>query len=366
MRMDDYKRAADRLMPSETCRNEVLNMKQTKITQKKNRKFVPLLIAAAVMAMGGGTIIAADSLGAFDQLVSVQGNTYKDERHLPKWDENNYAEIAKYAETAEQPEEITESTEETAPFEPNVIVDTESVYCDGRTLMIGITGSYVHGNRNRLGGLGFTSRFTINGKTYTETDAWEENCGFYRMESSTVCDADSYDNFSGVVTIMLADENIITEPTTVELALFNIRRGRGGTTSAAYFPDVVTLSIPVTPKPELRNTCALRMEEDGFAAEIYEISPAGIIVSSQFPDSYYRRFIDEHGCEVTQCDVGDVWYDENGTPLEGLYYTSTPDCGRSDSHTIIYSYTDTSAVTIKWYDITTQEVLHEFTFDIPE
>ncbi len=367
MNMDDYRRVADRMEPSEQCRIEVLNMKNTKITHKTNRKLVPLMIAAALAVCGGGTIIAADQLGAFDKLSSVQENTYKDERYIPKWDENNYAEIAKYIDTLETAAEPTESTSGTASAEPNVIVDTESVYCDGRTVMIGISGSYVHGNRNRINGLGFTSRFIINGKTYTETDAWDEDCGFYRMESSTVQDEDSYDNFSGVVTIMLADENIITEPTTIELELFNIRRGRGGTTSASYFPDVVKLSIPVTPQPELRNVCNLRIEEDGFAAAIYEISPAGIIVGSQFPDSYYRRFIDEHGCEITQCDVGNVWYDENGEPLEGLYYTSTPDYGDGNGdRMIIYSYTDTSAMTIKWFDITTDEVLHEYTFTLTE
>ena len=142
MNINDYKKVTDRLSPSAECRNEVLNMKKK---QKKNiklsRKGIAVIIAAAVTACGGTAVYAAEKLGAFDRMNKTLEETIVlsdgTELEKDKFAELDYNQIAQTAQTFTKP----------ISFEgEDISITIESVYCDGYTVILGLTGSLKNGN----------------------------------------------------------------------------------------------------------------------------------------------------------------------------------------------------------------------------
>lgn len=360
MNMDDYRAVTDRMQPSERCRDAVLHAKRHTITHR--RRMLPVVIAAAAMVCGGGTIIAADSLGAFDKLGFLQNSTAEDGRHLEKYDNNNYSGIAEYAQTVED----TESSEASQNF----FIETESVYCDGRTIAIGLTGKFADErlSRNR-NGVGFVCEMTINGETYSfaqvYTKEWHKDPAFYQFESCMIRDGEE-NAYSGSIVLMLADDAILTEETTADVKISSIRWGNGSITTS-YFPDVIHLSVPIVPQNDLRTICDYRQEKNGFTAAVYEISPNAVIVGSGKPDALVQEIYNaEMDMYVTHDPVVECWYDADGNRMESLSYYGTPDYGDENDHVIIFPNTGTPAMTIEWMNTETWKVLERLTFVLDE
>lgn len=364
MNMDDYRKVADRMEPSEQCRNEVLNMKKTKITHRKNRKFVPLMIAAAVAVCGGGTIIAADSLGAFDKLVGVPEKTNEKGFRYNKFDNNNYDAIAQNAAVPE--ESLTAANEKLS-------VACDSVYCDGRSLMLGLTGEFYENVMKNYNSVSFDCEVIVNGKTHELRGARDWDCGFWRLDGALYRDESRENGFTGSISIGFLDEYVITEPTMVEVRMYNIGDLNWNEPRGSRLGDDISFTVEVTPDTSLLQKPMLSMEQDGFGAKIYEISPACIIVGSTYPEWYDNNTETieyEDGTLGPKYSVHAGWYDENGDPIPPLDYTM--DLDSDGYHICPYSYADTSKITVKWFNSQNRdengnaEVLYEYTFDLTE
>lgn len=354
MNMDDYRNVADRMQPSETCRNEVLNMNR-KITQKKNRRYIPLLIAAAVAVCGTSTVLAADYFGAFEILANKHQRTYTldngEEARLDKYDNNNYAAIG---------EHLQEVTEEKIAEDQCATLYFDDVYCDGRNLVLGFTGELAEPNRRSYTVLDFDCEITINGVTYRNKDRGD-TINFYRFDSTMLMDENSRSSFTGSIVLEVAQEYEFTEPTTAEIKIRNYDPNKSVLAPSEQTSDEITLSLPLVPETDLRSKCMLSAEEDGFGAKIYEISPASIVVGSIYPKEY-----DNMGLS---CSVIALWYDENGNMMEGLTFYKSPDYG--DGYKVgLYPYTDTSKLTLKLVNKQKKDengnfpVLYEHSFDL--
>ncbi len=365
MNMDDYRRVADRMEPSEQCRIEVLNMKNTKITHKRNRKLVPLMIAAALAVCGGGTIIAADQLGAFDKLIGVQQKTDERGFSYDKYDHNNYEAIAENAETQE---ECLNAANE------KLSVACNSVYCDGRSLILGLTGEFYEDVMKNYGSVHFDCEVIVNGKTHELRGAWDWDCGFWRFDGRLYRDESRENGFNGSICLGFMDEYVITEPTMVEVRMYNIGDLNYNEPRGSRLGDDISFTVEVTPDTTLVQKPMLSMEQDGFGAKIYEISPACIMVGSTYPEWYdtnTETIVVADGGTGPKYSVHAGWYDENGNGISGLDHTQTP---YSDEgyHVFPCAYTDTSKITVKWVNVQNQdengncEVLYEYTFNLTE
>lgn len=364
MNMDDYRRAADSMEPSEHCRNEVLNMKNTRITRKKNHRMTAVLIAAAVMAAGGGMMIAADSLGTFDKLIGVQEK--KDARGFSydKYDRNNYEAIA---ENDEIPEESLSASNE------KLSVACDSVYCDGSSLILGLTGEFYENVMKDYGSVFFDCEVIVNGKTHELRGARDWDCGFWRFDGRLYRDESRENGFSGSICLGLTEEYSITEPTVIEVRMYNIGDLNWNEPRGSRLGDDVSFTVSVTPDTTLRRTPMLSMEQDGFSAKIYEISPACIMLGSSHPEWYETNtetIVYPDGTTGPKYSIHAGWYDENGNPLEPLDYTM--DLDRDGCHVCPYAYADTSRLTVKWVNVQEQDengspkVIYEYTFDLTE
>lgn len=365
MNMNDYRMVADRMQPSEHCRDEVLGMKTTKITHKKNRKFTPLLIAAAVAVCGGGMIIAADSMGAFEKLVGVPQKTDAQGFSCNKYDRNNYKAIA---ENAVIPEEITTAANE------KLSVTCDSVYCDGTSLILGLTGEFYENVMKHYEFVGFDCEITVNGRVYNLRRAWEQDCGFWRFDGSLYRDDSRENGFTGSISVGFTEEHAITEPTTVEVRMYNIGALNYNESLESRLGDDVTFTVEVTPDVALIQEPLLSMEQDGFGAKIYEISPAGIITGSIYPEWYdtnTEKIELPDGTLIPKYGVCALWYDENGNGIPGLDYTKELNYG-DGYFASPHAYSETSKITVKWVNKQQQdengnpEVLYEYTFDLTE
>lgn len=365
MNIHDYSKVTDRIEINEKCRDEVLNMKRNKkkITHKMNKKAVISIIAAAVVACGGTAAFAADYFGVFDRLDNKANGTIVNdsgkEFDVDKYDNNNYEIIGQHAEQI--PTENAALLEKT---EGNINITPESVYCDGRSLVIAITGSFADGNPTNAGYVCFDAELTINGKTYRSVD-WGNRVDFYDFTGSMVRDENETNSFTGSITITFDDKNLITEADTAELKISNILYGEYYYSSMESFGEELEMTVDIAPQTELLKKCNLTMDENGFKAKVYEVSPAMIMIGANEPETYNGMDVGLSYSPVT------LYYDENGEQIDFLEIKTLPNY-YDELHTVCLASTESSTITVKWFNKQVQdengnmELLHEYTFDISE
>lgn len=316
MNMNDYRKVTDRIEPSERCREEIFNMsKRRKNHIRLNKKGVAAIVAVAVAACGGTAVFAADKLGAFDKLRNIRERTVTTddgrEFSINKFEHKNYDKIADNAEILSEP--ITENTE-------NISISVDSVYCDGKTIILGITGSLADGNPEDYGFINLAPELEINGRKYKDYEDITQRNGYM------VADEGLTNSFTGSITFVLAENEKLTEPTEITVCMNDIL------CSEKYFTDSVsidgmTLTATVTPDTALMNNCNIVKSEDGFTATIYDISPAMMTVGYDYPIEYD---LNEETIEIEECGkmieipkyfIFAMWYDADGNRLKPLEMT---------------------------------------------
>ena len=314
MNMNDYRKVTDRIEPSERCREEIFNMsKRRKNHIRLNKKGIAAIVAVAVAACGGTAVFAADKLGAFDKLKNIKERTVTTddgrEFHINKFEHKDYDKIADNAEILSEP--VTENTE-------NISISIDSIYCDGRTIILGVTGSLTDGNPENYGFINLSPEIEINGRKYEYYKDVTQQDGYM------VVDAGLKNSFTGSITFVLADDEKLIEPTDITVHMRDIL------CSEKYFTDSVsigdmTLTATVTPDTALMNNCNIVKSEDGFTATVYDISPTMMTVGCDYPIEYDLNEetieIEEGGkmIEICKYHIFDMWYDADGnrlTPLE--------------------------------------------------
>lgn len=316
MNMNDYRNVTDRIEVSERCGNEIFSTgKRRKKHIKLSKRGIAVTVAVAVAMCGGTAVFAADRLGAFDKLRNIKERTVTtdDGREFPvnKFEHKDYDKIADNAEILSEP--VTENTE-------NISISVDSVYCDGRTIILGVTGSLMNGNPNNYGFINLAPELEINGRTYEYYKDITEHNGYM------VVDAGLKNSFTGSITFVLAEDEKLTEPTEITICMSDIL------CSEKYFTDTVsigemTLTTTVTPDTALMNNCNIVKSEDGFTATIYDISPTMMTFGYNYPVEYD---LNEETIEILESDriieipkysIFARCYDANGNCLNPLEMT---------------------------------------------
>lgn len=369
MNINDYKKVTDRIEISERCRDEVLNM--AKRSEKRNHKIkiktVPIIIAATVAACGGTAVFAANHFGLFDRLNKTMDSTTVNEYGVEvkpnKYDNNNYEIIGQNAE---------ELTEPVNAVSKNISIGAQSVYCDGSSLIIGLTGSLSDGNTMDFNAISFLCDVNIGGTVYTfnaepNRDVLSSAMGLYRDEGEQ-------NSFTGSISIAFKKDNKITEQTTADIRIYNILCGNNRySDSAVTLDDEINLTVDINPETELVQEYLASMSDNGFEAKIYEISPAMITVGTRYPEFYDTNIetITIDGYEAPKYSLITLWYDENGNQIDFLSASCLPDYN-DGFETGMLSSTDSSTLTVKWFNKQVQdengnmELLYEYTFDLTE
>lgn len=312
MNMNDYRNVTDRIEVSEKCGMEILKQRKKRI--KPSKKGIAFIVAAAVAMCGGTAVFAADRLGAFDKLRNIRERTITTddgrEFSINKYERKDYGKISDNADILA--ETITENTD-------NISISVDSVYCDGRTIILGITGSLADGNPENYGFINLAPELEINGIIYNCNSL--EDCNGYM-----VLDEGMTNNFTGSITFTLAKNEKLTEPTEIKVHMSDIGCSKN------YFSERLsiggmTLATMVTPDISLLNNCNIVKSEDGFTATVYDISPIMMTINYDYPIEYDLNEetleIEENGrmIEIPKYFISTMWYDADGNRLNHLEKT---------------------------------------------
>ncbi|MBO6115574.1 MAG: hypothetical protein J6P14_00275 [Ruminococcus sp.] len=374
MNMNDYKKVIDRIAPSEECREEVMNMRneynRKKIKHKSAGK-VAAAVTAALIAACGGTAATAAKLGAFERLSSKTARTvtndHGDEFPIDKFDKNDYASIAPAAVEAENTEPCKND---------DITVSIDSVYCDGHEMIFALNGSLNNGNSIGAGYIACRAYLYIDGNMIYNPD---NSYGCYG--GSFVIDEGEDNSFTGSVTCMLTGNYQIDDTVDVELKLTGIQCREQYWTDSLLDTDPITLTTTVTPDLSLiRNfgENGLTVEEDGFSATIYRITPAMMVVGYEYPQWYddndetitwYEPGYEETGVTGPKYAIIGQFFDADENLIENLQIDplsmgngKTAGCLRS---------TDSDVVYCRFYNKQTQgtgemELIKELRIDLAE
>lgn len=281
--------------------------------KRRPRKCIIISAAAAAILICGGTVTAAAGLNVFNRQSHKNDMTFT--HTIPNSDETmelpldkfavkyNYNDIAK---SAQEIEEIR------AAETDNLKLQVESVYCDGTTLMIGISGSMKDGNpkHKQLISLG-NIKLSLGNVTYDILYGGEES-EFAHLDGSLVLDEGKDNQFSGNITLIVLGDRTITEPETAEISIRRI-------TASENYMDAnyiklgsnLNLSVNVYPDPSIKDDNVYTIIDGDYSVRFYEISPVMMIVGFKSP------FDEDHS-----------WLNnENGEQVESMSLRELPDYG---------------------------------------
>ncbi|MBE6862365.1 MAG: hypothetical protein E7497_05650 [Ruminococcus sp.] len=327
-----------------------MSKRTRKIKHKINKKVFISIAAAAVVAFGSTAAIAAKQYGVFEKLKANKEKTtvLEDGREIPnldmKYDNDNYGNIAEHAQPAD--EAVKEETIKLSGLQ----VDVESVYCDGRNLVIGITGSLTDGNPDGVSYIGLGTELIIDGVKYT-SDLKYGDC--IRFDSLLLLDEGAENDFTGSIKVTFKDHNKLTKATTANIKLYNTvgLEEWYDHDSIDRLENPLELSVDIIPDTSLTEETDISVSDNGFKAKIYEITPDSIIIGTDYPTGY--------GTIETYC------VDENGEKIPFIPMYSQPDYG-DGMHTFICSNTNPSEITVIWISKNGDGIIHEYTFELSE
>lgn len=369
MNINDYNKVTDRLTPSERCRNEVLNMnKRRKKHIKLNKRGIAAVVATAIAACGGTVVFAADKLGIFDRLSNNLSGSYVDERgnewKKDKYEHHDFEEINKAAQTFTSP----------IPLEgKDISITVESVYCDGNTMILGLSGSLNNGNPEGFQYIPFDTIIKKDGKTYSRS----LNKGYIDMKSMLYLDEGTENSFSGQFLIVFNNKDKIKEAADMEFRfhLFKPNSNFYGAPEDINGCDTPALEddfnfmLNIAPDENIaRHINHTFTDKDGYSVTIFDITPAATQIQVwNMPEA------EEHDCPYKQenpdSKVFDIWTDGNGKVLEKIE-TYMP-LMRDDGTFAAFCQPPTSdIINIKYYDAITPDengeplFIHEMTIDL--
>lgn len=301
------------------------------IKKRRKPKMSAVILAAVIAACGGTTVFAAAHSNLFKNLESNKTKTYVDdngtERKVDKTpDLNNYEMLESFANT-EDATEISNNEE--------ISVSIESTYCDGRTLILGLTGSLNNGNPDGYRYIGFSSIKIDCGDVVFETaDRLDGTEKYTWLEGNMMLDEDTENSFSGQITLKLLDEYMLTESKNAVITLENMYIGDDYYNSHVELNDIVIKKRIVVDK-DLINGSAIEQSEDGYKVRLSDYSPASIHVKWEYPSDLDGKYNEEHTMPLYSMEL--FFYDENGNEIPFLNERTGTGSLTTPSSDIIYA-----------------------------
>lgn len=276
--------------------------------QKGKRKTITVVTALLMAACCGTAAVAADHMGVFSKL------THKKDMTFPWFGGTEELPIDKiavpydYEKIAEAANEVTDTV---IAESEGLTIQVESIYCDGITTMIGISGSMKDGNplHKNLIKL-YPILLNMNGKDFSNNSPGYTH-NHAKLDGSLVLDEGADNQFSGTIELIAFGNSEITEETTINVTI-------GGIMAQEHYMDLeeyvelgsLSFSVTVTPDASLRESEPYTITENGYSVRFYEISPAMMIVGFIDPD--------DQSCWLN---------DENGEQIEWVGLSELPDYG---------------------------------------
>lgn len=366
MNINDYNKVIDRLSPSAECRNEVLNMKKKQKNIKLNRKGIAVIIAVAVAACGGTAVYAAERLGAFDRVNKTLEETIVlsdgTELEKDKFAELDYNQIAQTAQTFTKP----------ISFEgKDISITIESVYCDGYTVILGLTGSLNNGNPEGYEYIPFRPVIKLNDKVYS--DNFNIYKGVLMAKGKLYLDEGTENSFAGQFQFTFDEKNKISETTDIIFTLkeFIPNSEIYGSVheDMPMLEDEFSACFTVTPDESLtRNINHTFTDSEGYSVTIFDISPVAMLeqcFNTKEEIAERNPYIKNH----SDSKVFAVYTDGNGKELEviGMHHPLY----RKDGNLASFRQPPTSdIINIKYYDAYHPDengepaFIHEMTIDL--
>lgn len=312
--------------------NGTLPMKK----KRKPKMSVVLLAAAVIAACGGTTVFAASHSDLFKNLESNKTKTHVDDNGT-EWavdktpDLNNYEMLESFANTED---EIEISSNDA------ISVYIESTYCDGRTLVLGLTGSLSNGNPDGYRYIGFQSIKIDCGDVVFDTAGRGRMDGtdnYTWLEGNMMLDDGTENSFSGQITLKLLDEYMLTESKNAVITLEGLCAGDDYFNTYAKLNDIVMKKCIVVDN-DLINGNAMEQSEDGYKVRLFNYSPASIRVEWEYPSDLDDKYYDAENIQrVPLYSMILFFYDEDGNEIPFLNETIGTGALTTPSSDIIYA-----------------------------
>lgn len=288
------------------------------IKKRRKPKMSAVIIAASIAACGGTTVFGARHSNLFRNLESNKTKTHvtDDGREFQvdkTSDLNNYEMLENYADSSYELE-IAENDD--------MSVSIESTYCDGRTLVLGLTGSLNNGNPDGYSYVGFNSIIIDCGDLVFETESRLDGTSNYTwFEGNMMLDEGTENNFSGQITLKLLEENMLTESKNAVITLKNVYLVDDNLNVKDELNDIEIKKHIVVDK-NLINGNAVEQSEDGYKVRLSEYSPASIHVEWEYPSDLDEKNKMEHiiidKYEAPLYSMILCFYDEDGNEIPFL------------------------------------------------
>lgn len=338
MNANDYRNLMNKIEVSENCKKEIFETMKESRKKINKKRFMPLGVALALLTCTGTAVFAAET-GVFSKLTNKKERTvvndYGNEIKLDKLDKTNYEKID---ENAEKVENLSYQSE-------YLSLDVESVYCDGTSLIIGLSGTLNIDSPKPV--IYFRTQADVNGEHFDDTliNAYEGKC--LRMFSDMVIDEGSENTFTGSISMTFAEDFKLTEPTTIDLKLSNIQNTIFGSDYPIKLDDIVEFTLDVTPDLSKVTEVDESVSDEDFVFKIDNISPAMITVEAEWPEFY------ETNTETIEIIEGDqilhgpkysivvLFKDADGNRIDAIDWFD----GYLNTIKLGLAYTDTESIT---------------------
>ncbi len=301
------------------------------IKKRRKPKMSAVILVAVIAACCGTTVFAATHSNLFKNLEANKTKTHIDDNGT-EWkvdktpDLNNYEMLESFANTEEEPE-ISNNDE--------ISVSIDSTYCDGRTLVLGLTGSLNNGNPDGYRYVGFNSIKIDCGDVVFETASRMDGTSNYTwLEGNMMLDDGTENSFSGQITLKLLDEYMLTESKNAIITLENVCVGDDYFNNNVELNDIVINKRIVVDKA-LINGNAIEQREDGYKVRLSDYSPASIHVEWEYPSDLDGKYNEEHTMPLYSMIL--FFYDEDGNEIPFLNETIGTGSLTTPSSDIIYA-----------------------------
>ncbi|MDE6730080.1 MAG: hypothetical protein K2J71_04815 [Oscillospiraceae bacterium] len=301
---------------------------------KKRRKpmMSAVILAAVIAACGGITVFAANHSHLFKNLESNKTKTHVDDNGT-EWkvdktpDLNNYEMLESFANTEDETE-ISSNDE--------ISVSIESSYCDGRTLVLGLTGSLSNGNPDGYRYIGFQSIKIDCGDVVFDTAGGMHGIDNYTwLEGNMMLDDGTENSFSGQITLKLLDEYMLTESKNAVITLEGLCAGDDYFNTYAKLNDIIMKKCIVVDN-DLINGNAMEQSQDGYKVRLFNYSPASIRVEWEYPSDLDDKYSDDDSMFPLYSMIL-FFYDEDGNEIPFLNETIGTGSLTTPSSDIIYA-----------------------------
>ncbi|MDE6774862.1 MAG: hypothetical protein K2J37_00930 [Ruminococcus sp.] len=339
-----------------------INMKR----KFNKRRIIGMSVAVALTAAGCTGILAAGKFGIFEKLsnnldsvyVDSEGNEYKKD----KFENHDFEQIAQAAQPFTDP----------IPLDgKDISVSVESMYCDGNTLILGLSGSLRNGNPDGFQYIRFTPYLTMNDKKYG-LDSIHSN-GIINGRAMLYLDEGTQNSFTGHFQITLNNWSKISQPTDIEFKFLQFSPNSNhygiGEKDDEILSDEFNFAVNVTPDESLkRHINHTFTDSEGYSLTIFDITPAGMEIQCwQIPEVY------DHETPYQKANpdskVYCIYTDGDGNNLEFLGLWSTFE--REDGSLMdLLQPPKSDIINVKYYDANTPDengeslFVHEMTIDL--